>query len=111
MYPVQRRNERHYETFVADLQKAFLFVPCTSATFLTRFLITRQKDAHLASLSGQTATQPIPLRAAHGVSQSILDKPLAAYLRGAERDQACVEVVAALERKLLSYLRIHRSTP
>jgi hypothetical protein len=109
-YPVQRRNERHSETFVADLQKAFLFVPCTSATFLTRFLITRQKDAHLASLSGQTATQPIPLRAAHGVTQSILDKPLAAYLRGAERDAACVRIVAALEEKLLSYLRMRGNT-
>jgi hypothetical protein len=110
MYPVQRRNERHYETFVADLQKAFLFVPCTSAPFLMRFCLTRHKDARLASLLSQTYTQPLPLRAAHGVTQSILDKPLAAYLRGAERDAACVRIVAALEEKLRMYLGMRGNT-
>jgi hypothetical protein len=109
-YPVQKRSESHSETFVADLQKAFLFVPCTSATFLTRFLLTRHKDARLASLLNQTYTQPLPLRAAHGVTQSILDKPLAAYPRGAERDAACVEVVAALEEKLRMYLGTRGNT-
>jgi hypothetical protein len=110
MYPVQRRNERHYETFVADLQKAFLFVPCTSATFLTRFLLTRHKDARLASCFRHTCTQPIPLRATHGVSQSILEQPLAAYPAGNARDQACVEVVAALEEKLRMYLGMRGNT-
>jgi hypothetical protein len=110
MYPVQRQGESHYQAFIGDLQQAFLFVPCTSATFLTRFLITRQKDARLASLSGQTATQPLPLRAAHGVTQSILDKPLAAYPRGAERDAACVRIVAALEEKLRMYLGTRGNT-
>jgi hypothetical protein len=109
-YPVQRGGENHHEAFVSDLQQAFLFVPCTSAAFLVRFLLARQKDARLASLLAQTYTQPIPLRAAHGVTQSILDKPLAAYPRGAERDQACVRLVAALEQKLLSHLGMRGNT-
>jgi hypothetical protein len=109
-YPVQRQGESHYQAFISDLQQAFLFVPCTSASFLSRFLLTRHKDARLASCLSQTYTQPIPLRAAHGVTQSILDKPLAAYPRGAERDQACVEVVAALEEKVLRYLGMRGNT-
>jgi hypothetical protein len=110
LYPVQRRSENQYATFMSDLQQTFLFIPCTSATFLVRWLSAKKSDARLASLLAQTYTQPIPLRAAHGVSQSILAQPLAAYPAGAERDNACVAVVAALEEKLLSYHRMREST-
>jgi hypothetical protein len=49
MYPVQRRNERHYDAFVADLQQAFLFVfhcePPTgspSPSWTSPLLLTRE---------------------------------------------------------------------
>jgi hypothetical protein len=97
------RDRSQHEAFVSDLQKAFLFIPCTSATFLTRFWMAWKSDARLQSLLAQTSVQPIPLRAAHGVSQSMLAKPLAAYPTGHARDEACVQVVAALEQKVLRY--------
>ncbi len=104
-YPVVPTQQGQHEAFVSDLEQAFLFLPCTSATFLTRFLLTTQKDARLASLLATTYVQAIPLRAAHGVTQSLLEKSLAAYPSGAARDCACVQVVAMLEQKLLSSLR------
>lgn len=103
-------GENKYEAFLSDLQQAFLFVPCTSATFLTRFLLTRQKDARLTSLLAQTYTRPVPLRAVHGVAQSLIAKPLAAYPSGHERDQACAQVIAVLEQKLPSYQGMRSNT-
>jgi hypothetical protein len=97
-------GEGQHEAYVRDLEKAFLFLPCTSATFLTRFLQACQKDERLRPLLSGTYVQPIPLRAAHGVTQSLLAQPLAAYPRGDARDSACVQVVATLEQKLLSYM-------
>jgi hypothetical protein len=97
------RDRSQHEAFVSDLQKALLFIPCTSATFLTRFWMAGKIDARLKPLLAQTSVQPIPLRVAHGVSQSMLAKPLAAYPTGHARDEACVQGVATLEQKVLSY--------
>ncbi len=100
-----KSGEGKYEAFLSDLEQACLFLPCTSVTFLTSFWRDLQKDARLLPLLASVSVQPIPFKAAHGVSQSLLLKPLAAYPQGCERDQACVEVIAALEQKLLLHTR------
>lgn len=106
LYPLPRTQiESKYKAFVHDLEKTLLFLPCTSATMLSRFFQTIKGDTRLATLLAQTHVQPIPLRAAHGVKQSTLVKPLAAYPSGNARDEACVQVVAMLEQKLTAYLR------
>jgi hypothetical protein len=107
-YPTpMTRGESQHEAFVHDLEQAFLFLPCTSATFLTHFWTSCKIDTRMTPLLAQRYVQPIPLRAAHGVSQSILAQPLSAYPAGHAREAACVQVVAALEQKLLGYQR-HR---
>jgi hypothetical protein len=96
-------SESKHEEFVSDLEHALLFLPCTSVSFLNTFWQDTSSDARMPPLLAQTYVQPIPLRAAHGVWQSLLPKPLAAYPSGHARDEACVQVVATLEQKLLSY--------
>jgi hypothetical protein len=110
-YPIiPNRNKSEHEAFVSDVQKAFLFIPCTSATFLTRFWRAWKIDDRLKPLLAQTYVQPIPLRAAHGVAQSMLAKPLAAYPSGHARDEACVQVIATLEQKLRTYQGMRGNT-
>src|SRR5262249_1940071 len=51
LYPAAAtRGESKHEEFVSDLGKAFLFIPCTSATFLARFLQAIKIDTRLTPL-------------------------------------------------------------
>jgi hypothetical protein len=102
--PAHFKGESKHEAFISDLQTAFLFLPCTSAPFLTRFLQARQKDERLGPLLSRMYVQPLPFHACHGVSQTLLADPLSAY-EGSAREEACVRVVEALEQKLLRYLQ------
>jgi hypothetical protein len=108
MYPLPttKEEENVHEEFMSNLQGALLFVPCTSALFLTRFWVACQKDHRLNNYLSRTQIQPIPLRAAHGVHQSILPKAFAAYAPGPERDEAAAAIVATLEEKLLWFLAL-----
>ena len=101
------QEENQHEEFVRQLgEEAFLFLPCTSGQFCQRFLEACQKDPRIPVALTQLYVQPLPLRIAQGVSPSILPQPLAAYASGHPREEACVQIVEELERKLLAY---HRS--
>lgn len=99
----EEENNAKHKAFMQDLEQTFLYIPCTSAPFITKFLQSMETQEDVKNAIAQTYIQPVPLRPTHGVSQSILPKPLAAYASGHERDEACAQVVATLEHKLLSY--------
>jgi hypothetical protein len=104
-YPTTRAVEpNEYETFVQALQEGVVFVPGTSASLLLRFWQHGERDPRIGEALARQYVQPIPLRAASGVRQSIIAQPLAAYARGPEREEACVQIVEAIEQKLLRHL-------
>lgn len=102
--PQLREEQDRHEAFVSHLQTALLFPPCTSADFLSIFWHKAHSDARIGEALSMTQIQPIPLRAAYGVSQSLLPRPFAAYAAGPERDEAAVQIIAGLEKRLLSSL-------
>jgi hypothetical protein len=104
------KHDDKQEEFIADMEQALLFLPCTSAPFCQRFLTACQRDEHMREILGRIYMQPIPLRATIGVHQQMLPMPLAAYERGNSRDQACMHVAGSIEKKLLSYLEPERFT-
>jgi hypothetical protein len=111
-YHSQLRNaENKHEAVVSDLEKTFLFLPCTSVNFLNAFWQDLKNDTRMAPLLREVHVQPIPFRAAHGVAQSLLEKPLAAYPPGHARDEACVQIVAALEQKIRACKGIDKQPP
>lgn len=104
LYPTYLTKEGAHEAFVKDLGQAIIFMPCTSAQFLTRFWAAMKGDRRIKSLLESTVVQPIPFRLAHGVSQSLLEHPLTAYDQGHSRDVACSQVVSFIERTLLEQM-------
>lgn len=96
-------TEQARQTFSADLDRLLLLIPCTNATLLQALWRSSQKDPRISAALARASIAPIALRAAAGV-RGVISKPLTAYPFGPERDQACVELSLALEKRLRKLL-------
>lgn len=112
-YPSGPISQEHniYGQMLTQLEQAVLFLPGTSAVFLTAFWKTAQDDERFraALARPELIIAPIPLRAYPLARPSaLLPLPLAAYPEGHAREQACAQIAEGIARILANPRRFQR---
>lgn len=90
--------------FKEEVDQSLFWVLCTSAPFVATFINGCEQTPFLQAALERVPVFPLPVRATAHIDSALA--PLAASAPGHERDQACVQMVLALENALRQHTTV-----